>query len=74
MDVLFKATEYQVSDGNLFINVRIDNQNKITLTTRKGDKEFLFIGSNKAMVKRIGELIAKTADLAIHPTETGSRI
>ncbi|MFA6971408.1 MAG: hypothetical protein WC208_08415 [Gallionella sp.] len=71
VEVLFKAMEYQVSDGNLSINVKIDNQNKITLTTRKGGREFLFLGSNKDMVRRIGELIVKASTLAIHPIETG---
>ncbi len=74
MEVILQAMEYKIVHGNLTMNVKISNQNKITLSNHKGEQEFKFIGSNKQMTKSVGEMIMKAADLAMIPTETGQRV
>ena len=64
MEAIFKSVEYEVRNENIRITVTIDSANRVTLKTHNCATEFKFIGSNKEMVRKIGELLIEASRLA----------
>ena len=57
-----KSTEYQISEGNVSITATKDVNGKITLSTRNGFNEFVFINSKPELIKRIAKLIERASE------------
>ncbi len=56
---------YAISHNVRSIVVDINNQNRVTVYTNQNNTDFKFIGSKPCMLRDVGSLLVRAADLAI---------